>query len=261
MGVSFLGYDLFEGDVAGCAESVMDAVGAGTRDCKVLACLNPHSYAEARNDTGFKGALCRADWLVPDGSGVVIGAKILGLPIRNRVAGPDVFLATLKRLNATQGSVFFLGSSERTLAAMEARIGRDYPELRLVGTYSPPFAAEFTDQENDAMIAAVNRARPDILWVGMTAPKQEKWLDKHRDRLDVAAAGAIGAAFDFFAGEVNRSPMIFRRMGLEWLPRLLKQPRRLWRRMGISAPIFLADVLCTRIVGARRIPIQSNKPP
>jgi N-acetylglucosaminyldiphosphoundecaprenol N-acetyl-beta-D-mannosaminyltransferase len=92
------------------------------------------------------------------------------------------------------------------------------------------------------MIAAVNAVRPDVLWVGMTAPKQEKWLAKHRVDLDVGVAGAVGAAFDFFAGTVKRSPRMFRELGLEWLPRLIQQPLRLWRRIFISVPVFFAEV-------------------
>jgi N-acetylglucosaminyldiphosphoundecaprenol N-acetyl-beta-D-mannosaminyltransferase len=243
MRIDFLGYDLYNSGLKNCGQDIMTVIDSGMRNCKVLACLNPHSYVEARNDPNFKGALRRADWLIPDGAGIIIGAKILGLPIRERVSGPDVFYEVMELLNAKQGSVFFLGSSKDTLAKIASRVERDYPKIKLSGIYSPPFTPEFTPEQNNAMIKVINRAQPDILWVGMTAPKQEKWLTVHRDHLNVPVAGAVGAAFDFFAGTVHRSPYVFRRMGLEWLPRLIRQPRRLWRRMCISAPIFMVDVL------------------
>ena len=129
----------------------------------------------------------------------------------------------------------------------------DYPNIRVTGTWSPPFKSEFTKHENQLMIDAINKAKPDVLWVGMTAPKQEKWIHQHRDQLDVKFIGAIGAVFDFYTGNVKRSHPAFQRMGLEWLPRLLTDPRSLWRRMGVSAPIFLWRVLQQRFGAAERV--------
>lgn len=249
MTVEFLDYKVFAGNVDQCADEMMAAIAGKTDACQTMVCLNPHSYVTARRDGDFDAALRSADWLVPDGSGILLGARILGLPIATRVSGPDVFAAVMEKLNRSGGSVFFLGSTEQTLAQVRQRMEETYPMVRLAGTYSPPFVAEFTAAQNDAMIEAVNSGHPDVLWVGMTAPKQEKWLMANRARLKVATAGAIGAAFDFFAGTVRRSPTGFRRAGLEWLPRLIQQPRRLWRRMFVSAPIFLADVLWARLSG------------
>lgn len=117
------------------------------------------------------------------------------------------------------------------------------PKIQLAGTCSPPFKESFSAEDIDAMIASVNAANADILWVGLSAPKQEKWIYENRDRLNVKFIGAVGAVFDFYAGNVRRSPPIFQKMGLEWLPRLLQQPRRLWRRMFVSAPVFVWHVL------------------
>ena len=113
--------------------------------------------------------------------------------------------------------------------------------------YSPPFKEVFSEEENRAMIEAVNRAGPDVLWVGMTAPKQEKWIYQNKDRLNVKFIGAIGAVFDFYAGTVKRPHPWFLDHGLEWLPRLLGEPRRLWKRMFVSAPLFMARVFAERI--------------
>jgi N-acetylglucosaminyldiphosphoundecaprenol N-acetyl-beta-D-mannosaminyltransferase len=139
--------------------------------------------------------------------------------------------------------VFFLGASEETLALIRARMAVDYPAIRVAGTYSPPFKPEYSAAELDEMITAVNAARPDVLWVGMTAPKQEKWIFQNLHRLDVKFAGAVGAVFDFYVGKVKRSHPAFQELGLEWLPRLLRQPVRLWRRTFVSAPIFVWHVV------------------
>ncbi len=142
--------------------------------------------------------------------------------------------------------MFFLGSTEQTLADIKAGVSSDYPNLKVVGSLSPSFQPEFTSAELEAMAAAINAARPDVLWVGMTAPKQEKWLLEQAPRLNVAFAAAIGAVFDFYAGNVKRSHPVFHKLHLEWLPRLIKEPKRLWPRMLVSAPIFIWHVLKRR---------------
>ena len=211
---------------------------------KWLACLNPHSYVIAEEDQHFSIALKHADWLIPDGVGIVIASKILGGSIHERVTGSDLFSALNNRMNLNGGHrVFFLGATEETLAKIRVKMAADFPRVIVVGTYSPPFKAKYSAIELNDMIGAINLVKPDVLWVGMTAPKQEKWIYDNLHHLDVRFAAAIGAVFDFYAGNVNRSQLSFQRLGLEWLPRLIKQPRRLWRRMFVSAPIFLIIVL------------------
>ena len=126
----------------------------------------------------------------------------------------------------------------------------EYRNIRVVGTYSPPFKTDYSAQESRQMTEVVNAARADVLWVGLTAPKQEKWIYENKKALNVKFIGAVGAAFDFYAGTVKPSPAFFRRHGLDWLPRLLQQPRRLWRRTFVSAPIFLWHVLKARMRAA-----------
>lgn len=209
-----------------------------------LACINPHSYVVALDDRQFSDALHAADWLIPDGSGIVLASYLLGGNIRQRITGSDIFSALHSKANEIGGvSVFFLGSTPDCLEEIRMKMGQDYPQIRFAGSYSPPFKQDFTGDELDAMIAAINQARPDILWVGMTAPKQEKWIHQNLHRLDVRFAAAVGAVFDFYTGRVKRSHPIFQQLGLEWLPRLIQQPGRLWRRMFISAPIFVGHVL------------------
>jgi N-acetylglucosaminyldiphosphoundecaprenol N-acetyl-beta-D-mannosaminyltransferase len=122
----------------------------------------------------------------------------------------------------------------------------DFRNIRVVGTFSPPFKEEFSHEENLMVIEIINRAKPDVLWVGMTAPKQEKWIYENRDKLDVKLLGPIGAVFDFYTGNVKRSAPIYQKTGLEWLPRFLREPRRMWRRNLVSNPRFLL-----RIIGQR----------
>lgn len=240
---SILGYAVDSHSVTACADSMFRAIGT-THRCTWLACLNPHSYVGALEDQKFGAALKDADWLIPDGVGVVMASRMLGGAIKERVTGSDIFFSLHQRMNAAGGmSVFFLGATEETLRLICERMAKDYPHIRVAGTYSPPFKPVFPREEIDDMIAAVNAAAPDVLWVGMTAPKQEKWIYENRSKLNVKFAGAVGAVFDFYTGKVKRSPVIFQRLGLEWLPRLLQEPRRLWRRMGVSAPIFFSHVL------------------
>lgn len=218
-----------------------------------LACLNPHSYVLALSDRKFSDALRDADWLIPDGIGLVLASRWLRGGIRERVTGSDIFSGVHERLSQRGGySVFFLGSTEETLAEIRAQMRTDFPDLRVAGTYSPPFSTAYTAQENEAIVAAVNLAAPDVLWVGMTAPKQEKWIFENRARLNVKFAGAVGAVFDFYSGRVKRSHPVFQRLGLEWLPRLIREPRRLWRRMFVSAPWFAWHVLRWRLRSADR---------
>jgi N-acetylglucosaminyldiphosphoundecaprenol N-acetyl-beta-D-mannosaminyltransferase len=249
---NILGYPVVLGGTAFCIDNVLQqTLSPATSDgCRWLACLNPHSYATALDDRMFAAALHASDWLIPDGAGIVLASRVLGGRIRDRVTGSDVFHGLHERLNELGGyRVFFLGATDDTLAEICRRMAEQYPAIEVAGTYSPPFKPDFSDADNRAMIEAINTARPDVLWVGMSAPKQEKWLYQHCAELDVRFAAAVGAVFDFFTGRVKRSHPAFQRLGLEWLPRLVQEPRRLWRRMGVSAPIFVWHVLRQKLRG------------
>ncbi len=230
-----------------CLEKIIAMVQEGKLG-HIVVCANPHSIEVARRDLLFMEALMTADLAVPDGIGVVLASRMLGGRIRERVTGSDIFLGLNQALNEEGGrSVFFLGSTEETLTEIRQRFAIDFPGVRVAGTYSPSFRAEFSEEENRAMVDAVNAARPDVLWVGMTQPKQEKWIWRNRGSLIVGISAAVGAVFDFYAGRVQRSSPAFQRLGLEWLPRLLREPRRLWRRNLLSSPSFMARVLALRL--------------
>lgn len=204
--------------------------------------VNAHSYNTAQRDPLFAEALLEGGALIPDGAGVVMAMRWLYGRRIERVAGADLFDYEMARLNERGGTCFFLGSSERTLALIRERAARDYPRIR-VATYSPPYKPVFTPEDDRAMVEAVNAARPDLLWVGMTAPKQEKWAYAHFAELDVRGhAGTIGAVFDFYAGTVRRAPRWWQEHSLEWLYRLLREPRRMWRRYLVGNVLFLWNV-------------------
>ncbi|MCP3732898.1 WecB/TagA/CpsF family glycosyltransferase [Sphingomonas sp. MG17] len=226
----------------------LDATRKALRPCRWLACLNPHSYATALQDLSFRDALNAADWLIPDGVGIVIASRAQSGQVVDRITGWDVFSGLHTRLDhAGGGRIFLLGSSEETLAKMEAKLAQDFPRVSVVGKLSPPYRSEFTAAETNLMVDTVNASGADILWVAMTAPKQEKWIHANCSRLDVRLAFAVGAVFDFYVANVPRSSVLYQRLGLEWLPRLLREPRRLWRRTFVSAPIFLLHVIRAKI--------------
>ena len=217
---------------------------------RYFVCANPHSLVLAADDPLFKAALRSADLSTPDGIGIVLASKILSGAIRERVTGSDVFEALSRELNNHPGRIytyFFLGSTKETLSAIKQKLAVDFPYIEFAGAYSPPYKDNFNDRDNRKMVEAVNQASPDVLWVGMTAPKQEKWIFQHKDQLNVKFIGAVGAVFDFYCGNVKRSHPYFQRMGLEWLPRLIRDPRRLYDRMFVSAPKFMAEVIRQRL--------------
>ena len=213
--------------------------------------INAFSYDNARKDVLFSEALQKGDVLIPDGISIVKACRFLNAKSqpKERIAGWDLFVYEMEKLNRVGGRVMFLGSSDAVLNLIRQRVAEKYPKIE-VDTYSPPYKPVFSDEENEAMISAINRSNPDLLWIGMTAPKQEKWAYTHLDRLDVHChIGTIGAVFDFFAGTVKRAPERWQRVGLEWLYRLLSEPRRMWRRYFIGNAKFIYYIMLEKIMG------------
>jgi N-acetylglucosaminyldiphosphoundecaprenol N-acetyl-beta-D-mannosaminyltransferase len=209
--------------------------------------INAHSYNVAKKDIEFLKALSGSDVIMPDGIGVVIGYKLLNKKV-NKVAGADLFYHQMDRLNKENGSCFFLGSSESTLSKIREKATREFPQIR-IGTFSPPYKSDFSEDENTTMIKAVKQFSPDVLFIGMTAPKQEKWAFAHFDVLNAKHVCSIGAVFDFYAGTVTRAPKWMIALGLEWLGRLLKEPKRMWHRYLVSSPVIIKDVLLYKLRG------------
>ncbi|BET68962.1 WecB/TagA/CpsF family glycosyltransferase [Opitutales bacterium ASA1] len=219
---------------------------------RLFACGNPHSLEVARRDAGFAAALRGADLLVPDGVGIVVGSWIQGGRIRKTVCGPDVFAGLSRELNerVPGARVFFLGGTESTLAAIAEKYGAEFPRLVVAGTYAPPFRSKFSREDEQDLIDRVNAASPDLLWIGLGAPKQEKLAFANRNRLRVRMIGPVGAVFDFYTGRVKLPPRWVQKLGLIWLFRFLQQPRRLWERQ-VNGAVFLMRMATRRVLGKR----------
>jgi N-acetylglucosaminyldiphosphoundecaprenol N-acetyl-beta-D-mannosaminyltransferase len=209
--------------------------------------INAHSYNVAKNDQEFLDSLKASDVLIPDGIGVVLAYKLLKESVK-KIAGADLFYYEMDRLNKMKGSCFFLGSSDFTLSKIRESANKEFPNVK-IAIFSPPYKSEFTEEENAAMINAVNQFSPDVLFIGMTAPKQEKWAFTHFDALNAKHVCSIGAVFDFYAGTINRAPKWMIALGLEWLGRLLKEPKRMWHRYLVSSPVIIKDVLLYKLRG------------
>lgn len=215
--------------------------------------INAFSYNTARKDDAFEEALMKGDVLLPDGISVVKACSFLhhtrSKP-KERVTGWDLFVFEMDRLNqkgprpdGRPQRVMFMGASPKVLDLIVLRASSEYPNLDVV-TYSPPFRSEFTVEDTRKMVAAINNADPDLLWIGMTAPKQEKWAYANWERLNIHChCGSVGAVFDFFAGTSQRAPQYWQNLGLEWLYRLCREPNRMWRRYIIGNTLFIWLVL------------------
>lgn len=210
--------------------------------------INAHSYNTAQKDVVFAEALTNGDVLIPDGASIVKACRWIKAKSqpKERIAGWDLFVHEMERVNkeneGAKKKVMFLGSSNNVLALIKARAEKDYPNIEVI-TFSPPYKPVFSDEDNRIMIEAINNTKPDLLWIGMTAPKQEKWAYAHWNELNINChVGTIGAVFDFYAGTMQRAPIWWQEHSLEWLYRLLKEPKRMWRRYLIGNILFLWNI-------------------
>lgn len=207
-----------------------------------LACMNVYSFRLYHDNARYREALSRARYVVVDGAGLRMVSALLGTSIGKRVTGYDIFFQTLKKLDERGGSCFFLGSTPEVLGAISKRVKKEYPNIAIAGVHAPPYTSEFTDDQIHEMALMINACRPDIVWVGLSAPKQEIWIDGAFPYLDNCSLFAVGAVFDFFAGTIKRAPKIFIYLGLEWLHRFLMNPKKMAVRLK-SIPWFLKYVV------------------
>ncbi len=212
----------------------------------LISTINAYSYTKVKNDPEFEEALRNSDILLPDGISIVFAKKILKGEKIKKIAGADLFNFEMTRLNKIGGTCFFLGSRESTLELIMNRLKRDFPNVR-AQAYSPPFTDEFSPEENRSIIEAVNQFKPDVLFIGLTAPKQEKWAYNHFQELKAGHVCCVGAVFDFYAGTIKRAPKWMIDMGLEWFHRLIRDPRRMWKRYLIGNSKFLWLVFKERL--------------
>lgn len=215
---------------------------------KCLSIDNPNAIEIARKDPEFAASFRNADMVTADGVGVVLASRILGAGIPERVCGPDLFQLLCTRLNEkeTGTRMFFLGSTPDNLNALEKKFKADFPNLEIVGTYSPPYKPAFSEDDIDMMSAMVNESGADILWIGLGAPKQEKFAEACRDKVNVKIIAPVGAVFDFYTGNVKLPPKWVQEMGLIFFYRFFQQPKRLWRR-NLRSFVFLWNVAKQRL--------------
>lgn len=213
---------------------------------KYICVSNVHTTVMAYEDEEYRNIQNSAAMALPDGAPLSAYSRHYGFEDAQRVTGPDLLLELLKKKkeNGKGYRHFFYGSTQETLAAMEREIARAYPDAEVAGMYSPPFR-EITPAEDAADVAMINEAKPDFIWIGLGAPKQEKWMYEHRGQLCGVSIG-VGAGFDFLGGSKKRAPAIMQKLCLEWLYRLIQDPKRLLRRYFTTNLKFFKYILKER---------------
>lgn len=206
----------------------------------IISTINAHSYNLMIEDRSFRKALINSSFVIPDGISIVFYFRIFKKKIIKKISGYQIFIIQLN--NISNKSLFFLGSTMDNLKKIKSKIKNDFP-LKDVHIYSPPFEKEFSPDENLKIINYINSKNPDILFVGMTAPKQEKWVYNNYKKLNVKKIICIGAVFDFYSGNKKRAPSILINFGLEWLHRLLSEPTRLAKRYLIGNLKFIYNII------------------
>jgi N-acetylglucosaminyldiphosphoundecaprenol N-acetyl-beta-D-mannosaminyltransferase len=215
---------------------------------RIIATISPNSYGMATGHAEFREALLDADYLVLDGAYFGLGGLLLkGQSIRVN-NGPAVFRHFMDRLNHDGGRAFFLGSTDKTLALIRARASSDYPRVT-VGGFSPPYSPSFSPLDVAQMLDAINAFHPDVLFVGMTAPKQEIWAHHNGRKTNAAVVASIGAVFDWYAGNEKEIAPIWWKLRLAWLIRTIRRPEILKRYPAIG--IFFRDLLLA-LLGCNR---------
>jgi N-acetylglucosaminyldiphosphoundecaprenol N-acetyl-beta-D-mannosaminyltransferase len=197
-----------------------------------------HGIMESQRDAKLKQIHNNAGLVTPDGMPLVWLSRLQGLPWVERVYGPDLMLAVCQHSVLTKYRHYFYGGDQGVAETLVSRLRQQFPGLQVAGSWSPPFRA-LTPAEDEEIVQRINRAEPDIVWVGLSTPKQEYWMHEHLGRLSAPVMVGVGAAFDFHAGVKKQAPRWMRRSGLEWSFRLMSEPRRLWRRYLINNPAFL----------------------
>lgn len=213
---------------------------ARRRESRYICICNVHSVVTASREPTFRAVVEQADMATPDGAPVAWMLRRLGHVGQRRVCGPDLMLDYCAYAARQGESIYLYGSTPTTLAAVQAALRERFHGLRIAGAESPPFRP-LTTEEDDAVVDRINSSGAGSVWVSLGCPKQEQWMSDHRGRVQAVMVG-VGAAFDFHAGTVQRAPGWMRSSGLEWLHRLLSEPRRLWKRYLVTNTLFIVGV-------------------
>lgn len=232
--VETIGFKVFSDDIS--------KIPLRDQSCKVINTISPNSYGITVKDQSFKEALKKTDYLVLDGVYFAFASLLLKRKNIRSNQGPFVFYHFMKRVDEVKGRAFFLGSTQETLQNIEFRAAQDYSGVQ-VASYSPPFKMEFSDQDDKTMIDLVNAFNPDVLFVGMTCPKQEKWAIKNRQYLNAGLIICIGNVFDWFAGTQKEIHPFWFKVKLVWLVRIFLRPEIFRRNIGNQMTFFWHIVL------------------
>jgi len=231
--VDTLGFKVFSDE--------LDLIAINNIHAKVINTISPNSYGISTRDSVFRESLKKSDYLVLDGVYFAIASILLQGKNIKKNQGPDVFDHFINRSEINGSKVFFLGSTPQTLEKIKLRIHNEYPDIEAM-YYSPPFKQEFSKDENDEMVEAINKFKPDILFVGMTCPKQEKWSIKNKERIKAGLIISIGNVFDWFAGTQKAIHPIWYKLRMAWLVRVFLRPEIFKRNIGNQMKFF-ADVM------------------
>lgn len=236
---SVLGVPVSIVDMAAAIEVIDGWIAARRHE---FVCLRDvHGVMACQDDPELLEIHRRAGMVAPDGVPLVWLGRLLGHHTIRRVCGPDLMPALCERASARGTRHFFYGGAPGVAESLAERLQARFPGLEVVGTHTPPFRP-LSEEEDAAVVRKINESRADIVWVGLSTPKQERWMAGHLGRLEAPVMLGVGAAFDFHAGTVKRAPLWMQRSGLEWLYRLASEPRRLWRRYLVLAPRFVVLV-------------------
>jgi N-acetylglucosaminyldiphosphoundecaprenol N-acetyl-beta-D-mannosaminyltransferase len=205
--------------------------------CKQVILANVHSVVVAHKNDGFLKVCLNSDLVLADGAPVVWASRTKSSPIPGRIAGPDLMWLFAQRCAKRGFSLFLLGGKDEQLPLLKSNLEKANPGIKINGMYSPPFG-EWSQEENEHIVEMINASKADVLLLGVTTPKQDIWIGRHRDRLHAHVAIGFGAAFDFHSGLKKRAPRWVQRVGMEWFFRFLQEPERMWRRYLFSNLIF-----------------------
>jgi N-acetylglucosaminyldiphosphoundecaprenol N-acetyl-beta-D-mannosaminyltransferase len=238
--VDVLGIHISVTDMDETVETFARWIAAGERQLVCVSDMN--ALLHARADEQLTQVYNTSGLTLPDGMPLVWAGKRAGFDRIARVCGPDLLERVMAEAATRGWSQYFYGGADGVAEQLRDNFVGRHPELRVAGVHSPPYRA-LTEAEDAATVDQLNKAAPDIIWIGLGAPKQERWMAEHRDRLDAAILIGVGAAFDFHTNRTDRAPLWMQRSGLEWSYRLAKEPRRLWRRYVLGIPRFCFGIL------------------
>jgi N-acetylglucosaminyldiphosphoundecaprenol N-acetyl-beta-D-mannosaminyltransferase len=210
------------------------------RVSRYICVCNVHSVITAARDSRFKSALMEADMTTCDGEPIAWALRKIGFPKQERIAGPDLMWRYLRRAEPLRHRIYLYGSTEATLERLRDLLAHEFPGITLAGMHSPSFRG-CSREEDEAEVADIKRCDVNVVFVGLGCPKQEKWMADHRGRVNALMIG-VGAAFDYHAGTLSRAPVWFQQHGLEWLYRLGREPRRLFRRYVVTNSLFVVGI-------------------